>query len=252
MHLYFISDLHLSNDDQDNLASFAVFINSIIENHSRLYILGDLFDVWIGDDDTSTPLIENLIPLFKKLKDKNVTTFFCHGNRDFLLGETFASLMSVNLLEEKTILYFQDKKILLMHGDQLCTDDHDYQQFRSMVRSTEWQQKFLSKPLAKRREMAVNMRIESTKNNKNKSLDIMDANKDSVSSLMQDESIDILIHGHTHRPAFHAIKSGPQGKTRVVLGDWDKNEKVLLLSDGLMKFCSIKKNALQVIREQII
>jgi UDP-2,3-diacylglucosamine hydrolase len=251
MRLYFISDLHLSHDDQHSLQAFRTFALSIIEENSRLYILGDLFDVWIGDDDNSS-FTKEIILLFNELKNKSVTTFFCHGNRDFLLGEEFAFKASINLLEEFTSIFFNDQKVLMAHGDQFCTDDHAYQEFRSMVRSSKWKKNFLSKSLGERNEIALKLRKESIQSNNEKNYEIMDANLNSVDNLMQDQCIDILIHGHTHRPAFHDIKNKSGDRLRIVLGDWSKSEKVLLLTDQFIKICDIREERLFVVKEKLV
>mgnify|MGYP002629219871 CR=1 FL=1 len=249
MRLYFISDLHLSHDDRPSLQDFRTFTHSIIEENSRLYILGDLFDVWIGDDDDSL-FANEIILLFNELKNKGVTTFFCHGNRDFLVGEEFALKTSINLLEEHTTIFYNDQKVLMLHGDQLCTDDHAYQEFRSMVRSSKWKKDFLSSSLEERRRIALSLRKESIQSNHEKNYEIMDASLNSIDNLMKDHCIDILIHGHTHRPAFHNIKNEPRDRLRIVLGDWSKPEKILLLTDESIQVCDIHEEKLLIVTEQ--
>jgi len=223
MSTFFISDLHLDASRARVTEAFYSFVETIVlpSNPSvSLYILGDFFDAWIGDDDDS----EFAIDLQQKLRAytaRGATIFFQHGNRDFLVGEQFAAATGLTLLEEQTLIELDGKPTLLMHGDSLCVDDKEYMQFRAQVRTPAWQQQVLQLPLEERRGMAAQMRSQSKHMNAMKAEDIMDVNATAVHSAMLNAGVKNLIHGHTHRPAIHTFDLDGEPATRMVLGDWD-------------------------------
>ena len=213
----FISDLHLDHKREDIKEAFFKFLESEASEFKNLYILGDLFEVWIGDDfeDNFTNQVIFKLKQFS-LRDKNI--FIMHGNRDFLLGEKFAKKCGAKLISDPLILNSKEKKIMLTHGDIFCTDDLEYQNFKEKVRNEIWQQEFLAKDLKDRQEIAKNLRKESAMKNSDKEDYLMDVNKLEVEKIAQENEVDILIHGHVHRPKIHNEVFGQ----RIVLGDWDK------------------------------
>jgi UDP-2,3-diacylglucosamine hydrolase len=214
-----ISDLHLDPARPAHLSA----LEALLENHAgkadRLYVLGDLFEAWIGDDDDS-PFNRQAIDAFRRFSDAGSELFFMHGNRDFLLGDKFADDCGGVLLDEGTVADLYGTRALLMHGDNLCTEDHAYQQFRAMARDPQWQQGMLAKPLEERRALAQGMRMQSQGNNANKPENIMDVTPAEVVRVMEEAGVRHLIHGHTHRPAVHDVDLKDGTGTRWVLGDW--------------------------------
>lgn len=230
MKILFISDLHLKAERPDISAAFFAFMRTEARTADQLYILGDFFEVWIGDDD-SNALIEAVATELKSLADFGVKLFFMAGNRDFLLGNDFAARVGLQLIDEPYTLNYEDEKLLLLHGDSLCTLDTDYLKFRSMVRSKIWQQNFLSKPIAERRAIAKHLRDESQARGQEKAGYIMDVTPEEVEREMKAHDVKVLIHGHTHRPAVHRESFG----TRYVLGDWDKAFWFLKAENGRLE-----------------
>lgn len=216
-----ISDLHLDPQRPEHLQALERLLRDQGGRADRLYVLGDLFEAWIGDDDDSA-FNRRAIEAFRAFSDAGSELFFMHGNRDFLLGEGFARDTGGTLLPEGTVAEFNGTRALLMHGDSLCTEDTAYQQFRAMARNPQWQQMMLAKPLEERRALAQGMRMQSQSNNANKAENIMDVTPEEVARVMEEAGVKHLIHGHTHRPAVHDVPlaSGP-GK-RWVLGDWGR------------------------------
>lgn len=226
---YFISDLHLAPERPEITQAFFRFLENTAKDATELYILGDFFDTWLGDDDDT--------PAFTKITAKlaaysqQTTTFFMHGNRDFLIGEDFARQAGLTLLAEPTIIDINKTPTLLIHGDSLCTQDQEYMAFRQMVRSDEWQQMVLSKPLVERKALAKQLRDTSQSMNSLKADDIMDVTPEEVVKLMEEHNVTRLIHGHTHRPARHALTINNQPAERIVLGDWEQ-QGWYLMADG--------------------
>lgn len=218
--ILFISDLHLEPDRQDISQAFFNFLEKHAANAQALYILGDFFNVWLGDD-YSSELSLKVAEKLKTLSQSGVTIKLMHGNRDFLIGENFAQSCGAELIKEPCSLEAFNQKILLMHGDVLCTQDHDYMAFRQLVRDPEWQQNFLSRPIAERIAFAAEARKQSQSMNSNKAADIMDVTPEAVADIMQKHDVLTLIHGHTHRPAVHDTNQTPEPGRRLVLGDWD-------------------------------
>ena len=211
----FISDCHLDPGRPQVTQALTAFLQQRAAHASHLYILGDLFEVWLGDDDTA-PEYRPVIDSLARLSD-SCDIFFMAGNRDFLLGEDFAARVGLTLLHEPHALQLGQSRVLLLHGDSLCTDDHDYQAFRAMVRNPQWQAEFLAKPLPERRQIAAQLRRDSVAAMSLKASEIMDVNHAAVTECFRQHDADVIIHGHTHRPAVHRYEAE---MTRIVLGDW--------------------------------
>ena len=229
----FISDLHLDPARPEHLDALEKLLAEHAGKADALYVLGDLFEAWIGDDD-DTPFNLDAIAAFRQFSDSGSKLYFMHGNRDFLLGDKFADDCGGVLLDEGTVADLYGTRALLMHGDSLCTEDHAYQQFRAMARDPQWQQGMLAKPLEERRALAQGMRMQSQGNNANKPENIMDVTPAEVVRVMEDAGVRHLIHGHTHRPAVHDVALKDGTGTRWVLGDWGElGWWIVADSDGL-------------------
>ena len=226
MSILFISDLHLDDTRPQITELFTRFLATEAREAKALYVLGDLFESWIGDDDDS-PLATRVAGAFRALRDHGVPIYFMHGNRDFLLGADYAARAGMSLLTDPTIIDLHGERTLLMHGDTLCTDDVEYFKFRTLVRNPAWQQQFLAKPLAERRVFAAQARGESRKQTALKAAEIMDVNQAAVESAMRTHGVRRLIHGHTHRPATHRFDLDGTSAERIVLGDWYEQSSVL-------------------------
>ncbi len=231
MTTFFIADLHLSDQRPEITELFVKFLNNEARQCRALYILGDLFEAWLGDD-CILPAYQTIIDALKELTDHKVAVYFIHGNRDFLIGEHFCALTGCTLLDESTIVTLNGKQYLIMHGDTLCTDDIKYQQFRSMVRNPEWQKQLLDKTPAERIALAKQYREISQTETADKADDIMDVNQTQVEKVMREAAVITLIHGHTHRPKIHKFELDGKQAQRIVLGDWYKHGSVLRLEDG--------------------
>jgi UDP-2,3-diacylglucosamine hydrolase len=214
-----ISDLHLDPERPAVTKLFLEFLATLARDADAVYILGDLFEAWIGDDDTS-PLNLEVIQGIRACVDAGTPVFVMHGNRDFLLGERFARQSGCTLLQDPARIDLYGIPTLLMHGDLLCTDDTEYLAFRDMVRDSDWQAELLAKPLAVRREMAAEMRRSSREKTAGKPESIMDVNPAAVQDAMTQHAVLQLIHGHTHRPGVHTLDISGQPARRYVLGDW--------------------------------
>ncbi len=219
MTTLFISDLHLDASRPRITDLFLDFLKQEPRSAEALYILGDFFEVWLGDDDPD-PHHAQVMDSVRELTDSGVPVYFMHGNRDFLIGTDFAKRTGVQLLPDPTVVDLFGIPTLLMHGDTLCTDDVEYQGFRKMVRDPARQQAFLASSLAERRAFVTHARAASGLSTAQKSEFIMDVNQQAVETVMREQLVDRLIHGHTHRPAVHKFQSGGKQKTRIVLGDW--------------------------------
>lgn len=222
MSTLFISDLHLQPSRPELVRAALDFLRTTARGADALYILGDLFEAWIGDDDDA-PWLDEFSAALAALTESGTALYFMHGNRDFLLGEGFAGRCDLRLLAESTVIDLYGRPALLLHGDSLCIDDRDYMAFRAQVRNPLWQQAVLAKPLAERRLLAGALRNESMKAGQEKAQDITDVTPAEVERVMADLGVDLLIHGHTHRPARHALNVGGRPAERIVLGDWDRH-----------------------------
>lgn len=218
--IHFISDLHLNEGRPENTQRFLTYLDALDSTVSDLYILGDLFDVWVGDDDT-TPPNSDVKERLKAAADKGLRVFFIAGNRDFLIGKAFFKETQVTCLADESVIDLFGVKTLLMHGDLLCTDDIEYQQFRALTHNADWQQAALSKPLDERLMLAQQYRQQSHLNKKNKARDIMDVNVSTVVETMAKHAVQRLIHGHTHRPDLHQHCINNLPVERFVLAEWD-------------------------------
>ena len=219
MATLFIADLHLQTEEPAITAGFLRFLRGEAKSADALYILGDLFEAWIGDDDPN-PLHREMAAAIKALVDSGVPCYFIHGNRDFLIGKRYARESGMTLLPEEQVLDLYGRKVLIMHGDTLCTDDTGYLAFRAKVH-TPWIQKvFLALPLFIRNRIATRMRAGSKAANSSKSMTIMDVNPQAVVRVMEKHEVQWLIHGHTHRPDVHSLIANGQPAHRVVLGAW--------------------------------
>lgn len=218
----FISDCHVDPGRPEVTAALIEFLDRRAAGAERLYILGDLFEVWLGDDTPPGDLAPVIDALHRR--SAQTDTRFLAGNRDFLLGPAFAERVGLSLLDEPELIQLGDRRVLLIHGDTLCTDDHDYQAFRQQVRSAAWQQEFLARPLAERRQIAAGLREDSAAAMNRKTMEIMDVNATAVSACFSDHGVDTIIHGHTHRPGMH---HPAPGLTRYVLGDWNPGPSYL-------------------------
>ena len=232
----FISDLHLHEGRPDITQAFVGFLEETAPKAEKLYILGDLFEAWIGDDNQSKFISEIRESLLKV--NKTTEIFFMHGNRDFLLGPEFASSSGMKLISDPYVEEMFGSPVLLMHGDLLCTKDVDYQKFRKTSRDPEWQKDFLSKSLAERQKIAKELRDVSKEATGQKKEEIMDVSRSEVIKTMRESDVDLLIHGHTHRPDFHKIDIDDLSSRRIVLGDWDKNGWYIWMDS---KSCELKK-----------
>jgi len=216
---YFIADLHLCENRPDITACFLRFLKSDAIVAEKLYILGDLFEAWVGDDDDS-PYLKTIADALTELSQTGTKIYYIHGNRDFLLGKRFAKLAKMSLLPEVETIDLYGRHVVIMHGDTLCTRDIDYQVFRKKSRSWWWQTAVKSLPLFLRKRMAANYRKKSTAATAMKSQEIMDVTENEVIDCLEKYQSQLLIHGHTHRPAVHKVFANNADAERIVLGDW--------------------------------
>ena len=219
MATLFIADLHLQTEEPAITAGFLRFLQGEARSADALYILGDLFEAWIGDDDPN-PLHREMAAAIKALVDSGVPCYFIHGNRDFLIGKRFARESGMTLLPEEKVLELYGRNVLIMHGDTLCTDDTGYLAFRAKVHTPWIQTLFLALPLFIRSRIAAKMRAGSKSANSSKSMTIMDVNPQAVVEVMEKHHVQWLIHGHTHRPDVHQLTANGKPAHRIVLGAW--------------------------------
>lgn len=226
MATLFVSDLHLDPARPATTALFLDFLARQARQAEACYILGDLFEAWIGDDD-DTELRRVVVNALRSLADSGVPVYFLHGNRDFLIGPHFASESGIQLLPETEVIDLYGEPVLLLHGDTLCTDDVDYQAFRAQVRNPVWQARLLEQPLAQRRALAGQLRETSRQALQQKATDITDVNPAAVNQALRAHGVRRMIHGHTHRPAIHEWTLEKLPVRRAVLGDWYVQGSVL-------------------------
>ena len=212
---FFISDLHLDPARPAVTAALAEFLQAN-SGCDALYILGDIFEAWVGDDDDA-PIALEIAELFRNFTASGSPLFLMVGNRDFMLGTAFCASVGANLLPDPTVIDLYGTPTLLMHGDSLCTLDEEYMKFRAMARSPQWQTQMMASSLEERRALAAQLRTISKDAGSNKAQDIMDVTPDEVDRMMAEANVTRLIHGHTHRPARHKVTCGE----RIVLGDWE-------------------------------
>ncbi len=222
MSTLFISDLHLEESRPDITGAFLGFLKNETMGAERLYILGDFFEAWIGDDER-TPLQEQVAAALRDVRDSGTDIFLMHGNRDFLIGEDFCERAGATLLDDPTVIDLYGSPTLLMHGDSLCIDDVEYQKFRANMRNPKTVEMLLARPLEDRQLMARQLRQISMAKNQGKAESIMDVNLDEVVNEFERHGVQLMIHGHTHRPATHELEANGCSARRIVLGDWDEN-----------------------------
>ena len=230
MNKIFISDLHL-NDDQPHITfMFKSYLESLIKKNKddiELYIIGDLFESWVGDDH-ETSLNKDIKSALLQLTTNNIKTYLLYGNRDFLIGNKFLEETGVVLISDPDVFTYKNKKVLISHGDEFCTDDIEYQMFRKIVRNKDWQKDFLGFPISKRLKIAGEAKDASQNSKEKKSMNIMDVNQAAIEKAINIHQVDLIIHGHTHRPAKHIIESNSHYCERFVLGDWTNESAIIL------------------------
>ena len=230
MTALFISDLHLTAGDAETTRRFVEFMEGPARAARDLYILGDLFEAWIGDDDDD-PRLEPIVAALRKLTDSGVACALMHGNRDFLLGQRFCEATGARLLGDYERVTLGGERALLTHGDLLCTDDTRYMTLRAELRSKQWQRDFLARPLAERRQIASDLRQLSATEIAAKDEYIMDVNQAAVERTMRDHGVTLLVHGHTHRPAVHRFELDGRPAARIVLGAWYHDPSIVRWTD---------------------
>ena len=230
MSTLFISDLHLSGERPDIINLFLDFLKETASQTEALYILGDLFEAWIGDDYIE-PALDPVIKALRSLNDNSIPVFVMSGNRDFLMGERFELATGCRLINDPIVIDLYGTQTLLMHGDTLCTDDLDYQKLRQQFHDPAWQREFLSSPVEKRLAFAQHAREESKRETSKKASEIMDVNQEAVNNALREHNVTQMIHGHTHRPDTHEFMLDDRVVTRIVLGDWYHQGSVLTCSE---------------------
>jgi UDP-2,3-diacylglucosamine hydrolase len=226
MPTLFISDLHLDPARPEVTQHFLTFLEREAYDSEALYILGDLFEAWLGDDDPDAHN-RQVVEAMRKYTDTGRAGFFLRGNRDFLVGERFCDETGFKLLKEINVINLYGKRVLLMHGDELCTDDHEYQKFRRIVRNPFFKRLSDAAPIWLREKVGGKMRAASQQKTPLKSDAITDVNQAAVEKMMRAHDTKILLHGHTHRPAVHHFSIDGEPATRIVLGDWYEQGSVL-------------------------
>ncbi|MGJ7456212.1 UDP-2,3-diacylglucosamine diphosphatase [Halomonas sp. RA08-2] len=243
MTIRLISDLHLHPGAPEITKGFLHWLEERARGSDALYLLGDIFEAWIGDDlldlagvdpTGNADLAADIAVALKRLADNGTKLYLIHGNRDFLLGERFADEAGITLLPDPSLVELGGRRVLLMHGDSLCTLDTAYQAFRTQARHPQWQAQVLSMPIDERIALAAQLRAQSFDANSNKAEDIMDVTPDEVVKAMAEHGVTTLIHGHTHRPAVHELAVGGEPAKRFVLGDWqpDRGWEIVIGGDG--------------------
>lgn len=238
MTTLFISDLHLDDERPEATDLFENFIANEASHSDGLYILGDLFEYWLGDD-FATATSERVANSLGSLADRGVPVWFMHGNRDFLLRETYAGRCRMQILEETCVVDLYGTPTLLLHGDILCTDDAVYQSVRAQVRNEQWQHGFLSKSIPERIAFAMDARSKSKAHQKEVSMEIMDVNEQAVNAAFEQHGVTEIIHGHTHRPAIHQLELNGSKARRIVLGDWYTQGSVLRVDNQSVDLAEI-------------
>jgi len=225
-HTLFISDLHLSAE-QPATDLFLGFIGSVAPKAEALYILGDLFEYWAGDDDLDDPLHQTVTSALQQLARGGTHVYLMHGNRDLLMDKALEQACEATLLPDPTMVELYGRPFLLTHGDLLCTDDHDYQAWRKQAHDPEFQRQFLAQPLEQRKAFIGELRSRSQQEKRTKSEAIMDVNAEAVAAMLREHGYPNMIHGHTHRPGHHQHYVDGQECERWVLSDWDRHGDAL-------------------------
>ncbi|MCW2097820.1 UNVERIFIED_ORG: UDP-2,3-diacylglucosamine hydrolase [Pseudomonas psychrophila] len=240
-----ISDLHLEEERPDITRAFLNFLSGRARSAQALYILGDFFEAWIGDD-AMTPYQRSICEALRELSDSGTKVFLMHGNRDFLLGQAFCKAAGCTLLKDPSVVDFYGEPVLLMHGDSLCTRDEAYMRMRRYLRNpvTVWILRHL--PLSTRHKLARKLRSESRAQTRMKANDIVDVTPEEVPRIMEHFGVKTLIHGHTHRPAIHKLQLGDYAAKRIVLGDWDKQGWALQVDEQGMQLAPFEFDSAQL------
>ena len=239
MTTLFISDLHLDTSRPEITRQFLAFLEVEAPSAEAVYILGDLFEAWIGDD-ASDAVGDDVAEGLARLHARGVPCFFIHGNRDFLLGDAYARRARMTLLPDPSIVEIEGESVLLMHGDVLCTDDLPYQQFRALTHEPGWQTAFLARPIAERQQFAEKARAESRRYTRSAGDAITDVNPAAVLRALGERNLRRLIHGHTHRPAIHRLDAIGADAQRIVLGDWYEQGSVLRCEPDAAKLAGLQ------------
>lgn len=230
---FFVSDLHLCETRPHTTRLFLDFLAGRAPAAATLYILGDLFEYWAGDDDLEDPHHCQVITALRALSDRGTSIYVMHGNRDFLMGEAFAEACGATLLPDPLLIELHGHSALLTHGDLMCADDVEYQRFRSQVRDSRWQQDFLALPLVQRKAQIAALRVRSEQEKSYKEARIMDVNADAVAGMVRSLGYpELLIHGHTHRPGRHRLVVDGRVCERIVLADWDVGGSYLVCDES--------------------
>jgi UDP-2,3-diacylglucosamine hydrolase len=227
----FVSDVHLDASAPEATTQFVDFLDTYAKDAEALYILGDLFEVWVGDDDP-TPEKKHIVDALRRLTHSGVGCFIIHGNRDFLLGRQFCDRSGCRMLQDPIIAELDGERVLVTHGDALCTDDHSYQELRSIVRTPDWQRRFLALPFAVRDTLANRARKGSKAHTERTAPQIQDVNPQAVELAFRTTGVRRIIHGHTHRPAIHDLLIDGEPAQRIVLGAWYEEGSYLIYENG--------------------
>ena len=242
MSRLFVSDVHLDAGSPAAVGQFLDFLRTRAPRAEALYILGDLFEVWVGDDETD-PDKKAVCAALRSLTSSGVACFVIHGNRDFLLGRDFCAQTGCRLLPDPVVAEFDGERVLLTHGDALCTDDHAYQELRTVVRSAPWQRRFLALSLADRELLANQARAGSRNHTARTIPHIMDVNQDAVTAAFRVAGVQRIIHGHTHRPGIHDLTVEGSPAQRIVLGAWYEQGSYLVYEDGRYALRELARNS---------
>jgi UDP-2,3-diacylglucosamine hydrolase len=235
----FVSDLHLSARRPETTSLFFRFLAGPARGASALYILGDLFDAWAGDDDLADPFNTAVSTALADLATSGIPVFFSHGNRDFLAGAQLAVPSRLTFIDDETVVDLSGTPTLLLHGDTLCTDDADYQRFRAAIRAPNWQRQFLALPLAQRKAKIEELRAMSETAKGDKAYELMDANADAIAVAFRHHNVSRIIHGHTHRQARHDHLIDGRARERWVLGDWQATGSALSVDTNGCRWLTI-------------
>ncbi|MCY4044046.1 MAG: UDP-2,3-diacylglucosamine diphosphatase [Cellvibrionales bacterium] len=249
MRYRLISDLHLDESRPDICQGFFSYLDRIKTDTDKLYILGDLFEAWVGDDDL-TEFNQSVIQHLKQLSDSGASLYFMHGNRDFLLLEGFAKATGGELIPDPTVITTALGDIVLSHGDSYCTDDVDYQTFKANIRKDESMQFLLTLPLSERKKMASQLREDGKKATANKSLEIMDVNEQAIIDGFLSHQTPIMIHGHTHRPNIHTHTINNTDHFRYVLGDWHEVGYEIVVDSNAIELITFRLKDQHVTKRQ--
>ncbi|HEX4674009.1 MAG TPA: UDP-2,3-diacylglucosamine diphosphatase [Steroidobacteraceae bacterium] len=242
MSRLFVSDVHLDASAPAAIEQFLSFLDTHAKNAEAVYILGDLFEVWIGDDEADADK-KVVAAALRALTTRGVACFVLHGNRDFLLGRGFCDATGCRLLPDPVVAEFDGERVLLTHGDALCVDDHSYQELRSVVRTAPWQRRFLALPLSDRELLANQARAGSRQHTSRTIPKIMDVNSDAVAQAFRVAGVRRMIHGHTHRPGIHDTVIDGTPAQRIVLGAWYEQGSYLVYERGTYELRELARAA---------